>query len=235
MEFLKQALEQLTIPNLGHKIDLFRLYRDLVLDWNEKVNLTAIKDPSEFELKHFVDSLQGATFQGFLDAKNVIDVGTGAGFPGIPLAISYPEKQFILMDSLNKRIVILQEIVSKLGLSNVEVIHGRAEDLGRDKRHRERYDISLSRAVAHLSVLSEYCLPFVRVGGYFGSYKGPSSGPELLEAKKAIHALGGSFRMEDHGFFNQAPLDHRIFWIEKVKPTMSNYPRKAGIPSKSPL
>ena len=206
-----------------------------ILAWNEKVNLTNITDPAEFRIKHNADSLMCVDFPEFLDAETVIDVGTGGGFPGIPLAVYAPEKQFILLDSLNKRLKIIDELAGELGIKNITLVHGRAEDAARAKEHREKYDLCVSRAVSNLATLSEYCLPFIKVGGYLLAYKGPGAEEEVKEAAKALKTLGGSLvdiretSMEEYG------LDHRILVIKKVRNTPKAYPRKAGTPLKEPL
>ncbi len=210
-------------------------FRQLVLSWNKKVNLTNITDLSDFEEKHFLDSLLACAYPEFLDGKTIIDIGTGAGFPGIPLAICFPEKQYVLIDSLNKRIKILKLIIEDLALRNVELIHTRAEDLAMDSDHREKYDFSLSRAVANMSVLAEYCLPFVRLGGYFGAYKTADSHKELDQSMKALNILGGQLKAETSFPKGISDLKHHIYWICKIKPTPTKYPRKAGIPSKEPI
>ncbi|NLP30464.1 MAG: 16S rRNA (guanine(527)-N(7))-methyltransferase RsmG [Clostridiales bacterium] len=235
MELLKRALDKMEIDSQDDLIEKFRIYRDLVLKWNEKVNLTAIKDLEEFEEKHFVDSLICYSFHAFKKADRIIDIGTGAGFPGLVLAICYPEKEFVLVDSLNKRIKILDEIIDILSVKNVRTIHSRAEDLAKDKKHREKYDVSLARAVAHLSVLSEYCLPFVKVGGYFGAYKSGSIDDELDESRKAIKILGGRYKDEISQENDLINLDHKIVWILKSSNSPAKYPRKAGLPSKKPI
>ena len=206
-----------------------------ILAWNEKVNLTNITDPAEFRIKHNADSLMCVDFPEFLDAETVIDVGTGGGFPGIPLAVYAPEKQFTLLDSLNKRLKIIDELAGELGIKNITLVHGRAEDAARAKEHREKYDFCVSRAVSNLATLSEYCLPFIKVGGYLLAYKGPGAEEEVKEAAKALKILGGSLvdiretSMEEYG------LDHRILVIKKVRNTPKAYPRKAGTPLKEPL
>ena len=235
MEILHRAMKVMDIEDSHQRLDTFRTYRDLVLEWNEKVNLTAIKDPEEFEVKHFVDSLLASVYPGFLKAKNVVDIGTGAGFPGLPLAICFPEKQFVLVDSLNKRIRILNEIIRALNIHNAAAIHGRAEDLAVQDTHRQQYDVCLSRAVADLSVLAEYCLPFVRIGGYFGSYKSADVDRELSGSKRALKVLGGRFITATKVPLEDIDLNHQILWIEKVSQTPAKYPRKAGIPSKEPI
>ena len=210
-------------------------YMEGILAWNEKVNLTNITDPAEFRIKHNADSLMCVDFPEFLDAETVIDVGTGGGFPGIPLAVYAPEKHFTLLDSLNKRLKIIDELAGELGIKNITLVHGRAEDAARAKEHREKYDLCVSRAVSNLATLSEYCLPFIKVGGYLLAYKGPGAEEEVKEAAKALKTLGGSLvdiretSMEEYG------LDHRILVIKKVRNTPKAYPRKAGTPLKEPL
>ncbi len=210
-------------------------YMEGILAWNEKVNLTNITDPAEFRIKHNADSLMCVDFPEFLEAETVIDVGTGGGFPGIPLAVYAPEKHFTLLDSLNKRLKIIDELAGELGIKNITLVHGRAEDAARAKEHREKYDLCVSRAVSNLATLSEYCLPFIKVGGYLLAYKGPGAEEEVKEAAKALKILGGSLvdiretSMEEYG------LDHRILVIKKVRNTPKAYPRKAGTPLKEPL
>lgn len=210
-------------------------YMEGILSWNEKVNLTNITDPAEFRIKHNADSLMCVDFPEFQSAKNVIDVGTGGGFPGIPLAVYAPDKNFTLLDSLNKRLKIIDELAGSLDISNITLVHGRAEDIARTKEHREKYDLCVSRAVSNLATLSEYCLPFIKVGGYLLAYKGPGAEQEAEDAAKALKILGGRLvgiretTMEEYG------LDHRILVIEKVRNTPKTYPRKAGTPLKDPL
>ncbi len=221
MELTKQQREQLL------------RYRDGILQWNDKVNLTAITELEEFEIKHFVDSLAIAGQAELQGAERIIDVGTGAGFPGIPLAILFAKKRFTLMDSLGKRIKIISGLAEEIGLCNVEFVHARAEDLAQKKEHRGQYDICVSRAVAHLAVLSEYCLPFVREGGFFAPYKTASAEEEIEESKTALFLLGGKLRRISS--FEETDTKHTVLWIEKIKKTPAKYPRKAGTPSKEPL
>ena len=171
MKQLTDALESMGLKYDDDMIRKFRRYMELILEWNGKVNLTSITEPEDFIKKHFIDSAAIGGFSQMKDAKTVIDVGTGAGFPGVPLAILFPEKKFLLMDSLNKRIRIIEEIAQEIGLRNAAFCHGRAEELAQKREYREQYDLCVSRAVANLAVLSEYCLPFVRVGGWFAAYK----------------------------------------------------------------
>jgi 16S rRNA (guanine527-N7)-methyltransferase len=238
MSVLKNALENLEISYTEEQINKFRLYMELVLEWNEKVNLTTIKDEEEFILKHFVDSVMCFKEDYYKNAKKIVDIGTGAGFPGIPLAILSPHKKFTLVDSLAKKINILKDIAGKLELNNIILVHSRAEDFGRNKRDREQYDLCLSRAVAKLAVLSEYCIPLVKQGGAFISYKGSDIETELQDSHKAIEALGGKF-IGIRGFVNQEgqkeELNHKLVIIEKIKPTPDLYPRKAGLPQKEPI
>lgn len=238
MEHLKRALNSLEIPWDSEKIETFHRYRDRILEWNEKVNLTAIRDPEEFEIKHFVDSVAGCGHAAFRKAGTIIDVGTGAGFPGIPMAILFPEKKVVLMDSLNKRIKILQEIIRELGIANATAIHARAEDLARMKEHREAYDLCVSRAVADLAVLAEYCLPLIRKGGWFAAYKTEGAAQEIQSAQKALSLLGGKLEEKiQTDFLENAGREngHQILWVRKEGSTPAKYPRKAGTPAKEPL
>ncbi len=239
MKLLREALEREKINFTDNTIQTFYEYRDLVLAWNEKVNLTAIKDKDEFEVRHFVDSVVGAGFYNKEDIRTIIDVGTGAGFPGMPLAIIFPDKQFVLLDSLAKRINIINEMAKTLGITNVIAIHGRAEEIARDKKHREKYDICISRAVAKLSILAEYCVPFVKKGGYFAPYKSTTIEDELTEAKKAFSMLGVKLESRSEHeigtYSSDEIIKHQILYLKKTMSTPSIYPRKAGTPEKKPL
>lgn len=209
----------------------FYKYMELLLEWNEKMNLTAITEPEEVILKHFIDSL---TIIPYLkEANTVLDIGTGAGFPGIPLKILEENKKFTLLDSLNKRIIFLQTIINELELKNIQAIHGRAEEFV--SKERETYDIVTSRAVARLNVLLEYMLPFVKVGGRCICMKSFEIEEELKEAKKAIEILGGEIEKIDEITLPNTDIKRKIVVIKKVKNTLSKYPRKAGTPAKEPI
>lgn len=235
METLRRAFDELEISHDEKIIEKFQTYMELILEWNEKINLTAIKDKQEFIKKHYIDSVLCYNFEEMQKSEKIIDVGTGAGFPGIPLAILFPEKRFILMDSLKKRLNIIDDLADKLSICNVSTVHGRAEDVSRNKEHREKYDICVSRAVANLSTLSEYCLPFIKAGGNFLAYKGIKAEEEIKEAHKAVFLLGGKISREERVSLPGYDLEHIIIVIDKVKNTPAKYPRKAGTPSKEPL
>lgn len=235
MERIRKALAELNTECTDEMLEQFRIYMEGVLEWNEKLNLTAITDRDEFIEKHFIDSLMAVDSDEVRNAKSVIDVGTGAGFPGIPLAIVFPEKKFVLMDSLNKRLKVIDDLCDRAGIMNVVTAHGRAEELSRNKDHREKYDLCIARAVANMSTLSEYCLPFIGMGGYFLAYKGPDCEAELNEAKNAIKILGGKIDDVREAEISDFGLAHKIVYVKKVKETPAKYPRKAGTPSKEPL
>ena len=242
-----ERLEKLLTERFGEKraaklVERYSKYMEMTLKWNEKVNLTSITDPAEFVEKHFLDSLAVVDSYEIEDAETIVDIGTGGGFPGIPLAIVFPEKKFTLIDSLDKRMKIVQQMADEIGLKNVRTVHGRAEELGQSKQYREKFDLCVSRAVANLAVLSEYCLPFVAVEGAFIAFKGPDAEEEAMQAENAIIELGGALAdIEEAGLFMDdgtdllAGMDHMLVHIDKESKTPKKYPRKPGTPSKNPL
>ena len=230
---LERKAKKMKIELSNQQLEQFYLYMNLLLEWNEKINLTAITHPKEIILKHFIDSITIATY--LKNAQSILDIGTGAGFPGIPLAILENSKDFILMDSLNKRIIFLQEVIQKLTLTRVQAIHGRAEELGKEKEHREHYDLVTSRAVAKLNILLEYMLPFIKMGGRCICMKSQEIEEELEEAKQAIELLGGKLEKVDEIILPESDVKRKIIVIQKVRQTPIKYPRKPGIPTKEPI
>ena len=211
----------------------FYNYMNLLIEWNKKINLTAITEPNEIILKHFVDSLTISKY--ISDGTRVVDVGTGAGFPGIPLKIYRQDIEITLLDSLQKRINFLDEVIKELNLEKIEIIHSRVEDFGKDKRYREKFDIATSRAVANLATLSEYLLPLVKVGGKVISMKGSLIEEELENSKNAIKILGGKIEKVDEFNLPNSDISRNIVLIDKIKETPNKYPRNAGEPSKKTL
>ena len=215
------------------KAKKFQKYKDLLLEWNNKINLTAITEENEIILKHFIDS---CTILKYIeDNQKIIDIGTGAGFPGIPLKIMNESLKITLVDSLNKRVNFLNEVISELKLENIEGIHSRAEDLGRDNNYREKYDVATSRAVANLSTLLEYLMPFVKVNGICICMKGPNIEEELNEAKKAINELSGKLEGVYNFKLPNSDIERNIIIVRKVDKIKLKYPRKAGMPAKEPI
>lgn len=213
----------------------FDTYYKMLIEWNEKINLTAITDEEEASYKHFIDSISALECGLFQKNARVIDVGTGAGFPGLPIKLWRDDIELTLMDSLNKRINFLKEVISALGIDRVSTVHSRAEELGRNQGHREKYDICVSRAVANLASLTELCMPFVKVGGYFISLKGPKASEEADEAKRAIELLGGELIDIVNYNIDKTDLEHKLVIIKKVRPAEKRFPRNAPKPIKEPL
>lgn len=231
---LNDAMSVMGIGIDKNQTERFFKYKNLLLEWNEKMNLTAITDEREIILKHFADSVSILRFADFR-GKSVVDVGTGAGFPGIPLKIIFPDIKLLLLDSLNKRVNFLKNTVSELGFENVQCVHLRAEEGGQNTLFRENFDFCVSRAVANLSVLAEYCLPFVKIGGMFISLKGPDVGDEITDAKKAVKILGGEFLKVEKVDIPFTDITHTVIMIKKLRQTPVQYPRKAGKINKSPI
>ena len=234
-EMLKNRMDRLQIETNENMLEQFDLFYHLLVEWNKVMNLTGITEYEEVVEKHFADSLSLARFLDLNKIHTVIDVGTGAGFPGIPLKIAFPHLKVVLLDSLNKRINFLNEVIAKLDLKEIHTIHGRADEYARKPEYREQFDLCVSRAVANLSVLSEYCIPYIRVGGIFVPYKSGEIDEEVAASRKAVDILGGQI---DHVEKFQLPDTdiHRSFvFINKIKNTQKKYPRKAGTPAKEPL
>lgn len=234
-EMLKNRMDRLQIETNENMLEQFDLFYHLLVEWNKVMNLTGITEYEEVVEKHFADSLSLARFLDLNKIHTVIDVGTGAGFPGIPLKIAFPHLKVVLLDSLNKRIIFLNEVIAKLDLREIHTIHGRAEEYARKPEYREQFDLCVSRAVANLSVLSEYCIPYIQVGGIFVPYKSGEIDEEVAASRKAVDILGGQI---DHVEKFQLPDTdiHRSFvFINKIKNTQKKYPRKAGTPAKEPL
>lgn len=213
----------------------FAKYYELLIEWNQHINLTAITDYDEVMMKHFRDSLCISDAIDVKTVNNLIDIGTGAGFPGIPIKILYPDIKVTLLDSLQKRVNFLNVVIEELGLSGITAIHGRAEDIARDVDYREKYDLCVSRAVANLTSLCELCIPFVKVGGNFVSYKAEKAEEELSVARYAIGELGGGNVKSVPSILPGTDYSRNLIVIEKISTTADRYPRKAGTPIKKPL
>lgn len=231
----KSMVKQLNIELSDSQYDQFIKYYEMLIKWNEVMNLTAITDFDEVIVKHFVDSISLIKAIDITKQIEIIDIGTGAGFPGIPLKIAYPNLKITLLDSLNKRVGFLNEVISELGLNDIEALHGRAEDYAKAGQLREKFDLCVSRAVANLATLSEYCLPYVKVGGKFISYKSEKLTEELANAGKAIGILGGKINDRIEFTLPETDLYRTFMIIDKTKETPKKYPRKAGTPAKEPL
>ncbi len=232
--YLIKTLESWNFTLSDSQIEQLDLFYDSLVEKNKVMNLTAITDFDEVLVKHFADSISICSVMPN-GIHNICDLGTGAGFPGIPLAICYPDLEFTLIDSLNKRINFLGEVVNALGLNNVKLVHSRAEEAGRNKSYRENFDLVVSRAVANIATLSEYCLPLVKVGGYFISYKSGSVDEEILSSGKAIGKLGGSLQKPIYFYLPDTDIERSFLIINKNSATPKVYPRKPGTPGKEPL
>ena len=234
-QILSEGCRQLGISLTEEQTEQFMLYYEKLIEVNQVMNLTAITEFEDVMRKHFLDSLTLVKAADIKNVKRVLDLGTGAGFPGIPLKIAFPDTEFVLLDSLNKRVKFLHDIIELCRLKKIQAVHGRAEELAGKKEYRESFDLCVSRAVANLSSLSEYCLPYVEKGGLFVSYKSGNIQEELEAAGYAIQILGG--RIKDTVKFKLpgSDMDRSLVVIEKIKETPARYPRRAGIPSREPL
>ena len=235
-EFMKDLVnkaKEIGISLNEEQVKKFYDYMLVLLDWNEKINLTAITDVKEIILKHFVDSITICKY--IPENSKLLDVGTGAGFPGIPVKIIRDDVTIVLLDSLNKRILFLEDVIEKLKLTNIIAVHGRAEEFGKNKKFRQCFDIVTSRAVANMAVLSEYLLPFVKIDGKAVIMKGSECEEELKDAEKAINVLGGKLKSVDKFFLPSSDIKRSIIVLDKIKNTPSQYPRKAGTPAKKPI
>lgn len=226
-------LKAIGIELSDEQLEQFLTYYEMLIEKNKVMNLTAITDFDEVLEKHFEDSLSLIQAVDLEKSQTVIDLGTGAGFPGIPLKIAFPNLQITLADSLNKRILFLDDVIHELGLTGIDTVHGRAEDLAKNSDYREKFDLCVSRAVANLSTLSEYCLPFVKIGGKFISYKAGECDEEVAASKSSVFLLGG--KISDIKKFELGESGRAFVIIDKVSGTPKKYPRKAGTPSKDPL
>lgn len=235
LDSFKQALEELEIQLSEKQVNQFIQYYELLVEWNKVMNLTGITEWEEVVQKHFVDSLTLIHAIDLTESYKVLDLGTGAGFPGIPLKIAFPHLEIVLLDSLNKRIKFLNEVIAQLGLTGITAYHGRAEEFAKKAEYREQFDLVVSRAVANLSTLSEYCIPYVKIGGYFVSYKSGDVQEELEKSEKAIDILGGCLEDVEEFTLPQSDISRTLVVIEKEQSTKKKYPRMGGKPSKEPL
>jgi 16S rRNA (guanine527-N7)-methyltransferase len=234
MDFTTQLREK-GISLSSKQLDQFELYYKELVEWNEKMNLTAITDKEDVYLKHFYDSLSASFTFDFSQDMSIVDVGAGAGFPSLPLKICFPHLKISIVDSLNKRITFLQHLVDELRLENVHLYHDRAESFAQNKEHRQTYDVAMARAVARLNILAELCIPLVKVEGTFIAMKGAKGQEELEEAKTAIHILGGELKEDIPFYLPEDEGERNIILIRKKKTSPKMYPRKAGLPNKQPI
>lgn len=234
-DMLSEACKSMGLSFDEEKYNKFIKYKDLIKEWNQKINLTAITDDEEMIKKHFIDSIKVFNCDYVKNAKSIIDIGTGGGFPGIPMKIVKEDSKMVLLDSLNKRINFLNEVINELNLPNIKTIHGRAEDFAQTVEYRQRFDLAVSRAVANLTVLLEFCLPYVKVGGYFVALKGPAIEEEIKAAEVALKVLGGKIEEIIEVDIEDSDLKHNLLVVKKIKDTPKKYPRKAGMVTKNPI
>ena len=235
MSEIKELFDKMHIELPDGALELLNRYYEMLIDTNKVMNLTTITEYSEVVIKHFADSAAIGCITDMNGNIDLIDVGTGAGFPGIVLKIVYPQLSVVLLDSLNKRVNFLKNVITELGLTGISAIHGRAEDIARNKDYREKFDLCVSRAVANMSSLSEYCLPFVKVGGRFIPYKADGCDEEVKTASKAVNILGGKIRKIESYVIPDTDICRKFVVIDKLRNTSAKYPRKAGLPTKEPL
>lgn len=234
-QILIEGAQKLGIELTQGQLEQLQQYKDYTLEINKSLNLTSITEDKDFLIKHFLDSFTLNKIYDFTKAENMIDIGTGAGVPGIPMKILYPHIELTLVDSLKKKVHFLKDVIGKLKLKKVECVHARAEDLGQDLEYRESFDLVMSRAVAHLTVLSEYCIPFLKLNGTFLCLKGPKYKEEIEDSKVAIEKLGGRLERVQCVQLPFSEISHHILVIRKIKHTPAKFPRKAGKPTKNPI
>lgn len=235
LDKFQYELEKLNINLSEQKLNKFLIFYKMLIERNKVMNLTSITEFEEVVTKHFLDSLSIVRTVELNHEKKILDLGTGAGFPGIPLKIVFPELDMVLMDSLNKRVLFLEDVISVLELSNIIAVHGRAEEMARKPKYREQFDLCVSRAVANLSSLSEYCIPFVKKNGLFISYKSGEIDDEVHMAKKAVQQLGGEIQQVEKFMLTGTDVSRSFVIIQKKNQTPKLYPRKAGMPTKKPI
>ena len=234
-QIFEEKLSQIGITLSDKQKEQFDKFYELLVEWNKVMNLTGITEYEEVNEKHFVDSLSIVKAIDMNQVHSLVDIGTGAGFPGIPLKIAFPHIKVVLLDSLNKRINFLNTVIKELGLENIETIHGRAEDFAKQPEYREQFDLCVSRAVANLATLSEYCIPYVKKNGLFVPYKSGEIEEELEQSKKAVHVLGGKIQDVVKFQLPGSEIGRSFVIINKLQNTAKKYPRKAGLPSKEPI
>lgn len=235
MDKFAEELKKTGITLTERQREQFDRYYELLVERNKVMNLTGITDYDEVNLKHFIDSLTIVRLKDMSKITTLIDVGTGAGFPGIPIKIAFPHIKIVLLDSLNKRLKFLDDVIRELDLEEIRTLHGRAEDYAKKPEYREKFDLCVSRAVANLSTLSEYCLPFVKKGGSFVSYKSGEADEEIRSSENAVNILGGKIEKIEKFMLPDTDIGRALVQIDKVKNTPGRYPRKAGVPAKEPL